>query len=168
MDADGRLGEAAGFAQVSEAWCGHNPSITKQGTTSKVFYNLRNGHGLGYTRVMTRGERIRMAMQVARIKQPQLAKLIGTSQVYVSRIVNDHDPADARLPKIAEVLSVPFEWLAVGGSPPEWASSPPVVESTETRDGGLRLPLIRPVTHARLRWPRLRRLQQLTRQRQRG
>jgi transcriptional regulator with XRE-family HTH domain len=99
---------------------------------SKVFYNFRNYTGLSYKQVMTRGERIKMAMKVARMKQPKLAKLIGVSQVYVSRIVNDRDPADARLPQIAEVLGVPFEWLAVGGHPPSWAEPAPAERSGTT------------------------------------
>jgi hypothetical protein len=63
--------------------------------------------------------RMAAAMKVAKLNQPQLAKVASTSRIRVSQQVVQHllsgrNSTSKYLPAIAEALSVSLEWLAVG------------------------------------------------------
>lgn len=61
------------------------------------------------------GTRIKLARNAAKISQQQLAELVGCSQPSMSEWERDvSNPSVESLAMMANVLSVSFEWLAVG------------------------------------------------------
>ena len=68
------------------------------------------------------GERIQARLQTLGKSQPWLAAQLKISQSAVSQMLRNPQPSK-HLPKIAQVIGSPYEWLANGKGPemtPEW------------------------------------------------
>lgn len=60
------------------------------------------------------GENLRKARKAAKLTQPQLAKLAGSSTTTISDIERGRNESSKDLFKIARVLNVSVEWLVEG------------------------------------------------------
>lgn len=64
---------------------------------------------------MTFGERLYFAMRRRKIKQVELARLVGCSKHAISQYTHDlHTPDANTIVKLAEALEVPPDWLVLG------------------------------------------------------
>jgi transcriptional regulator with XRE-family HTH domain len=82
--------------------------------------------------MLTRGQRIRLALRRQGWSITKLAKALGVQQPVMSTVVNGHRPGEAQLPRIAELLRVPVVWLTSGDEEPEWVK--PLCEEMFPKD----------------------------------
>jgi transcriptional regulator with XRE-family HTH domain len=77
------------------------------------------------------GGRLAAALKLRGMRQSELAGELGITRTAVSKIVNGTQYLDFDLAvRACEVLKIPLDWLAYGGTPPDGnASFPPAAET---------------------------------------
>lgn len=107
-----RLGPVAAQLCKGRRW--HVGLMTFLQPIAKPFYNLPRHAELDHIAVMSIGARVAQAMARAGLQQEDLAARLGVSQTIVSRIITGKMPGKKHHKKIAEILGVSREWIAVG------------------------------------------------------
>ena len=103
-----------------------------------------------FAQVKTLEDRIRLSLVHAepRVKEKELAKKLGRSDVWFCGVKKGKWKADKELREAAKILGVPEDWLIHGTGPaPTWAPKPPPEQESLQKSMDLILKVVEQQSH---------------------